>query len=125
LEQRYLQDANTLIKTDVTLLFIQTRGLAGRLFRRLAFNDGSWDIVYRDFIEHFYQLYVVFKHNVKFVPGEIWDEATEKKYDEFFKQVLSGKKFMPREALNLFEEFSNFVIKSGIYNLTMAGYKDI
>lgn len=113
-----LQDANNLVKTDITLLIIECRGWAGSLFRKMARNDGDIQFGYNRFVEIFYQLYLAFKHNAELSDRiKDWDKK-KKVYDKlFYEKILKQNEVLP-EIINYFDAFLSDVVKSGLYNLS-------
>ena len=120
---KILQDSNSMIRTDVTLLFIQARNYASMLFRRISENKPIKD-VYFDFVEVFFQLYLIFKHNAE-QTGLVKDfeEKIKKLDDLFYNKIMQGK--IVKNILLYFDAFAKDLVRCGIYNLTYADYKDI
>ena len=119
-----------MIKTDITLLTIQTRGMVGLLYRQLL--DGKLAAEpYRLFVELFFQLYLSFKYNAKYSKKiENWDEK-EKMYDRlFYEDLVNGRivvdkngnrfrtKYFPNHLIRIFDGFVEDMRICGIYDLS-------
>ncbi len=113
-----MQDASSLVKTDITLLTIEARSWAGSLYRKLARGDGDVIGTYNKFIEIFFQLYLSFKHNAGFSDKiKNWDEK-KKVYDAlFYEKILKNNAVFP-EIINYFDLFLSDMIAAGLYNLS-------
>lgn len=120
-EKQTLQDANNIVKADITLLFIQTRGWAGLFFRRLSRNDGDIMTAYSEFISYFFQLYMMFKYNAEFT-GKVkeWKKKTET-YDKLFKRIQDGENV--GNILTYWNLLVDDMNQAGIYNLTETEYE--
>lgn len=120
--QKNLQNSQDMIKSDITLLTIQCRDAAGGLFTHMARNNGDALVSYNIFIDLFYQLFMVFRHNAS-ETGKIKDWAKkEQVYDDFFNGPVAAGKYEPKKALGNWNMMLKDLVKVGVYNLTATEF---
>lgn len=129
-----LQSSEPMVKTDITLLAIQARGLAGLLYKHCIDGKMSYE-PYLEFAQIFYQLYLFFKPNAEATNKiDDWSEK-EKMYEKLFYhdlivgrevQLADGKviksKFFPFLLIRIFDDFVADMRKCGIYDLSMGEF---
>ena len=100
---------------DISILYIETRGLMGLLYRRLARRDGDIIGVYNQCIYSFAQLYDMVKHVIR-KSGKIedWDKR-EEIYQKLLDQIQEGL-FDPDKLIKFWRFLSSDIVNSGIYN---------
>jgi hypothetical protein len=119
-----LQGATEMVKIDITMLAAQTRSWAGSLFRAISRGDRDAKTAYNNFVEIFWQLYMVIRDNAA-QTGKIpnWKEK-QATYDEMFFKIMEGA-FMPVTMLKLYGEFAGDLRTCGIYDLSAGEYIEL